>query len=192
MASRTSPAPAVATANPPERSVHGVRAAIAEIDTEIARVQAAALPIAELESSIRGSLSALLAPAERISTRATQMLSASRRATASDFIGDTSATDEIAQLALSLALRAVGVDAIVAEALRNVELDESMQGAPLRLSVAERDARIAELLCERYVLEVEDVALCESAGIPLRAGVTPAAALGVPVEIAAKHGLFGG
>lgn len=181
----------VPLATPVERSVQTVRAEIAEVNAEIWRTTEAALPIDELESSIRYALTALVEPANNVVSRAAAMLSAPRLATASDLGASQFVAEDSARLALGFALRAVSVDAIVAEARQRNEVNEAIDGAPLRLTRAEREARLIELRRTRYSLECEDVRLSEVAGIPLRADVAPAAALGVPADIAAKHGLFG-
>lgn len=185
VAASSSPVPVVGI--PPERSVQNVRAEIATTNGEIARIQNAALPIDELESSLRTSLAALIEPADRLISRAAVLLAeGTRRVQAGDLIPAIDDVDLRANLALGFALRGIGVDTLVAEARQRADL-----GASLRLSRGERESRIGELRRARYVLECEDVRFSEAAGIPLRADTNPAAALGVPAEIAVKHGLLG-
>lgn len=151
-----------------------IRAKVSELTAEIKRVNATRPPLDELEAELRQHLEIMARPMSALIENSVDSLTSGRF---------TYLTPETpagkADFAIGLALAALGVDHIVGVAVAQAA---QMEGAPERMPVGEKEAKLADLKRERYLLELEEQTVIGTE--PQRADVSGAAYIGVPLDIA--------
>ncbi len=166
-----------------------LRSSIASLKIEIAEVAAAGLPAAECEAALVEVLNQAQATHRRMIEAAATALATGDLPSfglLTDYASNR--TGALIEFAIGMAVAAHGTNAIVAAA--KAEADK-LPGVSLRLPAAEKRQRLDDLRRELYEFELEDEALCESTGTARRADCNPAAALGIPPDVAEEFDLMG-
>ena len=160
------------------------REKIAGLKKEIAEVRAAGLPADVVERHIREQFSAPVVMFNRLQKRINDCIDEGRLEDMDDLIRESHASDELPLLALGAAISAFGMD-------RFISAGKGSKDAGLRLTVVQREERLAKLRRERYEAELEEEALVQELGVERRPDADPAAVLGIPLEDALEAGLLG-
>lgn len=151
-----------------------IRAKVSELTAEIKRVNATRPPLDELEAELRLHLEIMARPMSALIENSVDSL------TSGNFRYLTPETQPAkTDLAIGLALAALGVEHIVGVVVAQAS---QMEGAPERMPVNEKEAKLADLKRERYLLELEEQTVIGTE--PQRADVSGAAYIGVPLDIA--------
>ncbi|NTV71549.1 MAG: hypothetical protein HGA71_15560 [Azonexaceae bacterium] len=153
-----------------------IRASIASLKTEIAQVKDSLRPVEELTSQLRAYIESLAAPYQRFISIAGSVIS---RGTPLNELVNNLPPSLLPAHTLGLVINASGVDTIVERAVELAKADET--GA-MRLSVAERDDRLAELRRELYALELIEETMLD--GAERRPDANSACVLQVPLAAA--------
>lgn len=168
-------------------SIEVIRANIAELKTQIEATRRAGLPVEVVEATLRDSLAVAEAAYKEMVAGLGRCLAGGHPVGAVDLMGHRERAESVDSLLLGFAVRSVGVENIVADALQAAA---SLPAAKLRLTDAERQARLAELQEALFLAEVEEEQLVEVEGRARRPDASAAAVLGLPFEIAEQAGLL--
>lgn len=163
------------------QTLKAIRDEIERINAESTRVFNSQRPLAELEANLRSYLDSLTSPRNALIALCSDVLSASMPI--AEILGHPNA---LAARGFGLAISAIGVDAIINEAMNKAQANDT---GCLRMTVDERADRLAELAKARYLAELEEENLL--AGSERRAEVSAAAVLQIPADVAEQAGLIG-
>lgn len=168
-------------------TVEALREKIAELKREIEATRRAGLPAEQVEATLREALAVAEASYEEMVAGLGRCLAGGHPVSTVDLMGHRERAESVDALLLGFAVRAVGAETIIQDA---TEAAANLPQAKLRLSDAERQARLAELSRALYQAEAEEELLVESEGRARRPDASTAAVLGLPLEIAAEAGLL--
>lgn len=168
-------------------TIESLRADIARLKTEIEATRRAGLPAEQVEMMLREALSLAESNYRSMTQELGRSLANGAVITLSDLMAHAQRAESVDSLLLGFAVRAIGAESIVADAQQAAA---SLPQAKLRLTDAERQARLAELSRALYQAEAEEELLVESEGRARRPDASTAAVLGLPFEIAAEAGLL--
>lgn len=158
-----------------------IRADIDAVNTEFKAVKGSIQPIDDIEARLRSYLTVMADPARRLVDLAANALAYGHPVSE---IGQIQPS-QLRIHALGLAVAAMGVDEIIAQAKAKAAAQDN--GAP-RMDQNEREERLEELSRERYALELQEEATLN--GAPRRPGVNAAAVIGIPLEVAIERDLL--
>lgn len=163
------------------RDLAAVRAEIEAITAELAAARRCPLPIPDALARIRAQIETARADFDGFCD-----VAAVRVATAA---GTAPVLDELKNQAFGWLCHAHG-NAFLTD-LEQAAADRREQaGITETLSAADRAQKLDSLTRRRYALEIEEEAIVTETGAARRPGVTPAAVLGVPFEVAKVAGLI--
>jgi hypothetical protein len=168
-------------------TVEALRADIARLKTEIEATRRAGLPVEQVEMMLREALSLAESNYRSMTQELGRSLANGAVITLSDLMAHAQRAESVDSLLLGFAVRAVGAEAIIQDAK---EAAAALPQARLRLTDAERQARLAELQEALFLAEVEEEQLVEVEGLTRRPDASTAAVLGLPFEIAEQAGLL--
>lgn len=161
------------------KQLEGIRREIADVRYRIQAAQAAGLPHATVRSSLEACLSPCLAKVESLKQNMAEAFRRGHRATFDDLVKSDFSRDELATVAIGLALSFYGLDLLLDEAQALAgEADD------LRLDDEQRVTELNDLREILYQLELKDAAMTEHLGVDRRPDADPMAALGVPPSVA--------
>jgi len=163
------------------KTLSKIRAEIREVKAEAVAVKNALRPVAEIEAGVRHVLSEMADANNRMVDMVSNMFSHGHPI--ADLVSIPAG--QLPKFALGMGVAAVGVDAIVKQAMEKAAGNDS--GA-LRMSAAEQREQLEAL--ERRLFDLELSEEENLNGEPRRLGCNPAAVLNIPVEIAAAAGLL--
>lgn len=167
--------------NQMSKNLKTIRAEIFDVKEELSTVAKAIQPVEELEIELRAYLNEL---ASKPALFVDQCVLVLNQGLPTAQMKDTN-PDLLLQRAFSFSVAGYGVDRIMSEAKEAAE----KQGTDrLRMTKAEKGARLQELRERLYALELaEELALD---GAERRPDVTPAAVIGIPLEVAVDADLL--
>lgn len=168
-------------------SIEAIREKIAELKREIEAVRRAGLPVEQVEMMLREALSLAESNYRSMTQELGRSLANGAVITLSDLMAHAQRAESVDSLLLGFAVRAVGAESIVADAQQAAA---SLPQAKLRLTDAERQARLAELQEALFLAETEEERLVEVEGRARRPDANAAAVLGLPFEIAEQAGVL--
>ena len=163
------------------KTLKAIRAEIFATKEEITEVSRAIQPIEELETELRAYLGGLASKPALFIDQCVDVLNHGLPVAQ---MTDTN-KDLLLQRAFSFAIASYGTERIIEEAKEQAAIKGSDRP---RMTNSEKGAALQELREKLYSLELEEEQLLD--GAERRADVTPAAVLGIPLEVAVDADLL--
>jgi hypothetical protein len=156
-----------------------VRLEISKLQKEYGQTAKAIPPLAETEQKLRGYL-------EMLANSHSRLIEYSAFCLNSGIVSDMlPAAVFLPEQAFGLAVRALGIDQIIEQAKARAAAEDK---GTLRLSKADKAARLLDLARKMYALEIEEAGLLN--GECPRPDCNAAAAVGIPADVAENFGLL--
>lgn len=163
------------------KTLKQLRTEIAETRAEALAVRHSIRPMSEIEAGVRHTLNEMANAHDQLVSLIAGMFSHGNQISELSAIPAT----QLPKHGYGLAISAIGVDAIIADALKKAEAQDS--GA-LRISVYERGEQLEALERACYLLELAEEQKLN--GEQRRPNANAAAVLGIPIELAQEAGLL--
>lgn len=168
-------------------TLDSIRAEIAAVEAELDLVKNAGLPVETVEAGLRAAFAEAQGHFEAVVQNAAIALAAGEDGSFGVLIGAPIQPERFIKIALGAAVKALGTDAIIAEAQ---ERAADMPQAELRLPAAERRERLNALQRKLHDLGLAEENLVVELGLPRRPNASAACVLGLPYSEADDMGLL--